>query len=162
MKIDEPKTPFEPYEGNDNDYLNKVNKIFNIKSPDEIIGQAIDTLNKCPRKDSSSSVSDEYFEVEMIEPNGERKMEKVKKEHKDSKEFLEKRKEAYANEFIQAKMQYNEEDNSDSEDSDNDDDEIMKQTLKNTLINKFSGKLNDSQIEKIMEKEINGDEKLPK
>ena len=60
-------------------------------------------------------------------------------------------------------MHYNEKDNSDSEDSDNDDDdEIMKQTLKNTLINKFSGKLNDSQIEEIMEKEINGDEKLPK
>ena len=43
MKIDEPKTPFEPYEGNDNDYLNKVNKILNIKSIEEIISKAIDT-----------------------------------------------------------------------------------------------------------------------
>ena len=153
MKIDEPKTPFEPYEGNDNDYLNKVNKILNIKSTDEIITKAIDTLNKCSRKDSSSSYSDEYVEVEVMEPNGERKMEKVKTDHKDSKEFLEKRKEAYANEFIQAKMKYNEDkDESSSEDSG--DDEVMKQTLKNTLINKFSGKLNDSQIEEIMEKEI--------
>ena len=122
-KIDEPKTPFEPYEGNDNDYLNKVYKILNIKSTDEIINKAIDTLNKCSRKDSSSSYnSDEYVEVEVIEPNGEHKMEKVKKDHKDSKEFLEKRKEAYANEFIQVKMKYNEDD-----DESNSDDEIMKQ-----------------------------------
>ncbi len=57
------------------------------------------------------------------------------KEEEDKKKFLEKRKDCYKNEFAMAKalqkMAYDE-----------DEEDVVDETMKNTLINKYSGKLN--------------------
>ena len=95
----------------------------------------------------------------MIEPDGTIKKEIVKKEHKNSREFLKKRRMAYENEYVQAKKKAEEEDEDDDEendlfsgDSSEDEKEIEEETIKNTIINKFSGKVDEKKAKALMKK----------
>ena len=98
MKITEPKTPYTPYEEGDDDYFNKLNEVNKAKPTEDILAQVINTLEKNPEKKE-----EEYMEIEVIEKDGTVVKKLVKKEQKENKEFQEKKKKAYHNEFAIAK-----------------------------------------------------------
>ena len=127
MKITEPKTPYTPYEEGDDEYFNKLNEVNKAKPTEDILAQVINTLEKIPEN------SEDYMEIEVIEKDGTVVKKMVKKDKKENKEFQEKKKKAYHNEFAIAKeFMKNHKDEDDEED-------LIKKTMENTLANKYVG-----------------------
>ena len=109
QKIDEPKTPYTPYEEGDDVYLQKINEVNKIQPTEDVLNSVFNQL------------------------------ENVKTEGQKEEEFLQKRHKAYANEFTEAKKFFKEHENINNEDEH--DEELIEETINNTLINKFSGKI---------------------
>lgn len=72
QKIDEPKTPYIPYEDGDDEYLKKITEVNKIKGTEEVLNNVMNQLKN------------------------------VKNETQKEDEFLQKRHKAYANEFTEA------------------------------------------------------------
>ena len=72
QKIDEPKTPYIPYEKGDDEYLKKVTEVNKIEGTEDVLNDVINQLKN------------------------------VKNETQKEEEFLEKRHKVYANEFKEA------------------------------------------------------------
>ena len=151
MKITEPKTPYTPYEEGDDEYFNKLNEVNKAKPTEDILAQVINTLEKIPEN------SEDYMEIEVIEKDGTVVKKMVKKDKKENKEFQEKKKKAYHNEFAIAKeFMKNHKDEDDEED-------LIKKTMENTLANKYIGLIenqNDKNKEKDKEKSKEEDKKV--
>ena len=151
MKITEPKTPYTPYEEGDDEYFNKLNEVNKAKPTEDILAQVINTLEKIPEN------NEDYMEIEVIEKDGTVVKKMVKKDKKENKEFQEKKKKAYHNEFAIAKeFMKNHKDEDDEED-------LIKKTMENTLANKYIGLIenqNDKNKEKDKEKSKEEDKKV--
>ena len=131
MKIDEPKTPYTPYEEGDDDYFNKLNEVNKTKPTEDILAQVNNILEKMPEKKDDE---DDLIEIEVVEKDGTVVKKLVKNENKVDKEFQEKKKRAYHNEFAKAKefmMKHKDEDDAEEE--------LIKKTMENTLANKYVG-----------------------
>ena len=146
MKITEPKTPYTPYEEGDDEYFNKLNEVNKAKPTEDILAQVINTLEKIPEN------NEDYMEIEVIEKDGTVVKKMVKKDKKENKEFQEKKKKAYHNEFAIAKeFMKNHKDEDDEED-------LIKKTMENTLANKYIGLIeNKNDKENDKEKETQND-----
>ena len=137
MKITEPKTPYTPYEEGDDEYFNKLNEVNKAKPTEDILAQVINTLEKIPE-----NKEEEYMEIEVIEKDGTVVKKMVKKDKKENKEFQEKKKKAYHNEFAIAKeFMKNHKDEDDEED-------LIKKTMENTLANKYIGMIENNKNDK--------------
>ena len=137
MKITEPKTPYTPYEEGDDEYFNKLNEVNKAKPTEDILAQVINTLEKIPENNE-----DDYMEIEVIEKDGTVVKKMVKKDKKENKEFQEKKKKAYHNEFAIAKeFMKNHKDEDDEED-------LLKKTMENTLANKYIGMIENNKNDK--------------
>ena len=91
------------------------------------------------------------MEIEVIEKDGTVVKKMVKKDKKENKEFQEKKKKAYHNEFAIAKeFMKNHKDEDDEED-------LIKKTMENTLANKYIG-LIENQNDKNKDKEKSKEE----
>ena len=146
MKITEPKTPYTPYEEGDDEYFNKLNEVNKAKPTEDILAQVINTLEKIPENNE-----DDYMEIEVIEKDGTVVKKMVKKDKKENKEFQEKKKKAYHNEFAIAKeFMKNHKDEDDEGD-------LIKKTMENTLANKYIG-LIENQNDKNKDKEKSKEE----
>ena len=131
MKIDEPKTPYTPYEEGDDDYFNKLNEVNKTKPTEDILAQVNNILEKMPEK--KDDVAD-LIEIEVVEKDGTVVKKLVRNENKEDKEFQEKKKKAYHNEFAKAKefmLKHKDEDDAEEE--------LIKKTMENTLANKYVG-----------------------
>ena len=131
MKIDEPKTPYTPYEEGDDDYFNKLNEVNKTKPTEDILAQVNNILEKMPEKKDEEA---DLIEIEVVEKDGTVVKKLVKNENKEDKEFQEKKKRAYHNEFAKAKefmMKHKDEDDAEEE--------LIKKTMENTLANKYVG-----------------------
>ena len=76
----------------------------------------------------------DLIEIEVVEKDGTVVKKLVKNENKEDKEFQEKKKRAYHNEFAKAKefmMKHKDEDDAEEE--------LIKKTMENTLANKYVG-----------------------
>ena len=136
MKITEPKTPYTPYEEGDDEYFNKLNEVNKAKPTEDILAQVINTLEKIPEN------NEDYMEIEVIEKDGTVVKKMVKKDKKENKEFQEKKKKAYHNEFAIAKeFMKNHKDEDDEED-------LIKKTMENTLANKYIGMIENNKNDK--------------
>ena len=145
MKITEPKTPYIPYEEGDDEYFNKLNEVNKAKPTEDILAQVINTLEKIPEN------NEDYMKIEVIEKDGTVVKKMVKKDKKENKEFQEKKKKAYHNEFAIAKeFMKNHKDEDDEED-------LIKKTMENTLANKYIG-LIENQNDKNKDKEKSKEE----
>ena len=145
MKITEPKTPYTPYEEGDDEYFNKLNEVNKAKPTEDILAQVINTLEKIPEN------NEDYMEIEVIEKDGTVVKKMVKKDKKENKEFQEKKKKAYHNEFAIAKeFMKTHKDEDDEED-------LIKKTMENTLANKYIG-LIENQNDKNKDKEKSKEE----
>ena len=145
MKITEPKTPYSPYEEGDDEYFNKLNEVNKAKPTEDILAQVINTLEKIPEN------NEDYMEIEVIEKDGTVVKKMVKKDKKENKEFQEKKKKAYHNEFAIAKeFMKNHKDEDDEGD-------LIKKTMENTLANKYIG-LIENQNDKNKDKEKSKEE----
>ena len=131
MKIDEPKTPYNEYQGDD-EYLKKITKINHINYSDDLMNKVIDKINEKKLDDQN-----EYLEVEVIEKDGKVNKKLVKNQHVNNQEFLKKRHIAYANEFTEAKKMFN------KDELDDEDKQYEEEVINNTLFNKFAGRLNN-------------------
>ena len=146
MKITEPKTPYTPYEEGDDEYFNKLNEVNKAKPTEDILAQVINTLEKIPENNE-----DDYMEIEVIEKDGTVVKKMVKKDKKENKEFQEKKKKAYHNEFAIAKeFMKNHKDEDDEGD-------LIKKTMENTLANKYI-RLIENQNDKNKDKEKSKEE----
>ena len=150
MKITEPKTPYTPYEEGDDEYFNKLNEVNKAKPTEDVLAQVINTLEKNPESE------EEFMEIEVIEKDGTTVKKLVKKEKKVNKEFQEKKKKAYHNEFAIAKEFLK-----NHKDEDDNEEDLIKKTMENTLANKYVGlienqKNNDTKDDK--DKEQNKEE----
>ena len=128
MKITEPKTPYTPYEEGDDEYFNKLNEVNKAKPTEDVLAQVINTLEKNPESE------EEFMEIEVIEKDGTTVKKLVKKEKKVNKEFQEKKKKAYHNEFAIAKEFLK-----NHKDEDDNEEDLIKKTMENTLANKYVG-----------------------
>ena len=163
MHIDEPKTPYTPYEEGDNDYLEKVRRMFKVEATEDVLKDVSKELDKLKDKKNNE---DEFMNVIIIDKDGNKNMKMVSKDHKENIEFLKKRKIAYENEYIKANEIEKENDEKEIEIKDNniDNEEINEErrkeielddmTLKNTIINKFSGIIRKKEKEKLIKEEI--------
>ena len=163
MHIDEPKTPYTPYEEGDNDYLEKVRRMFKVEATEDVLKDVSKELDKLKDKKNNE---DEFMNVIIIDKDGNKNMKIVSKDHKENIEFLKKRKIAYENEYIKANEIEKENNKKEIEIKDNniDNEEINEErrkeielddmTLKNTIINKFSGIIRKKEKEKLIKEEI--------
>ena len=161
MRIEEPKTPYDPYEQGDDSYLEKVRQMFNVKPTEEVLNDVSNELMKhFDSKGNKKDNDDEFVEIELYE-NGELVKKKVSKNHRDNIEFLKKRRVAYGNEYTNAKKQME----SEKEEQHNNNKinrelteeelkeiELDDQTVKNTIINKFSSMVFKRQKEEELKK----------
>ena len=162
MRIEEPKTPYDPYEKEDCAYLEKVRRMFRVQPTvkkiyffnfffnffqQEVLDDVTRELEKIPqRKNSNENLNKELVEIETIDDKGKINIEKISKEHHDNIEFLKKRKIAYENEFVQGENfvekgleeRYKNNNNVELSEEDKREIELDDRTLKNTIINKFS------------------------
>ena len=123
--VTEPKTPYTPYEEGDDEYLKRLNEVNKMPPTEDVVGAAINKLEKEPnRKDSQ-----EYLEVEVVESDNSVRKELIK-DCPEQKEFKEKMKNAYKNEFTEAKK---------FQEAHEDEEKLVETTLKNTLKNKYAG-----------------------
>ena len=153
MKITEPKTPYTPYEEGDDEYFNKLNEVNKAKPTEDVLAQVINTLEKNPESE------EEFMEIEVIEKDGTTVKKLVKKEKKVNKEFQEKKKKAYHNEFAIAKEFLK-----NHKDEDDNEEDLIKKTMENTLANKYVGlienqKNNDTKDDKNKEQNKEEDKK---
>ena len=164
MRIEEPKTPYDPYEKEDCAYLEKVRRMFRVQPTvkniffliffffkkifqQEVLDDVTRELEKIPiRKNSNEKLNKDLVEIETIDDKGNINKEKISKEHRDNIEFLKKRKIAYENEFVQGENfvekgleeRYKDNNNIELSEEDKREVELDDRTLKNTIINKFS------------------------
>ena len=173
MRIEEPKTPYDPYEQGDDTYLEKVRQMFNVKATDDVLNDVTTELIKHFGEKKNEDDDDDFVDIEVME-NGEIIKKRVSKKHKDNIDFLKKRKVAYGNEYVTAKkmMEKEGEENEEKKDKKELTEEELKeielddQTVKNTIINKFSHiifkKQKEEELRKLneknKEKEKNNDE----
>ena len=145
MRIEEPKTPYDPYEQGDDLYLEKVRQMFNVKATEDVLNDVSNELFK-HFDERGEKKDDEMVEIEVYE-DGKLVKKKVSKNHRDNIEFLKKRRVAYGNEYTNAKKVIeDEEENKNKINKDKKEltEEELKeielddQTVKNTIINKFS------------------------
>ena len=159
MRIEEPKTPYDPYEQGDDSYLEKVRQMFNVKPTEDVLNDVSKELMKhFDSKGNKKEDDDEYVEIELYE-NGEYVKKKVSKNHKDNIEFLKKRRVAYGNEYTNAKkiMESEKEENNNKNNRELTEEELKEielddQTVKNTIINKFSSMIFKRQKEEELKK----------
>ena len=104
MRIEEPKTPYDPYEQGDDSYLEKVRQMFNVKPTEDVLNDVSNELMKHFDSKGNQKENEEFVEIEVYE-NGNLVKKKVSKSHRDNIEFLKKRRVAYGNEYINAKRQ---------------------------------------------------------
>ena len=145
MRIEEPKTPYDPYEQGDDLYLEKVRQMFNVKATEDVLNDVSNELFK-HFDEKGEKKDDEMVEIEVYE-DGKLVKKKVSKNHRDNIEFLKKRRVAYGNEYTNAKKLVDDE-NEDNKNKLNKKRELTEeelkeielddQTVKNTIINKFS------------------------
>ena len=166
MRIEEPKTPYDPYEQGDDSYLEKVRQMFNVKPTEDVLNDVSNELMKHFDSKGNQKDNDEYVEIEVYE-NGELVKKKVSKNHRDNIEFLKKRRVAYGNEYTNAKKQMEsekEEKNSIKKERELTEEDLKEielddQTVKNTIINKFSSMIfrrqKDEELKKLNEKKKN-------
>lgn len=158
MRIEEPKTPYDPYEQGDDSYLEKVRQMFNVKPTEDVLNDVSKELMKHFDSKGNQKDNDEMVEIEVYE-NGNLVKKKVSKNHRDNIEFLKKRRVAYGNEYTNAKRQMESEqmDNNIKKDRELTEEELKEielddQTVKNTIINKFSSMIYRRQKEEELKK----------
>ena len=158
MRIEEPKTPYDPYEQGDDSYLEKVRQMFNVKPTEEVLNDVSNELMKHFDSKGNKKDNDELVEIEVYE-NGELVKKKVSKNHRDNIEFLKKRRVAYGNEYTNAKRQMEDEkeENNKKRNRELTEEELKEielddQTVKNTIINKFSSMVYKRQKEEELKK----------
>ena len=159
MRIEEPKTPYDPYEQGDDSYLEKVRQMFNVKPTEDVLDDVSNELTKYFDSKGNQKETGEFVEIEVYE-NGELVKKKVSKSHKDNIEFLKKRRVAYGNEYTNAKIQMEsekEEKNNPKKERELTEEELKEielddQTVKNTIINKFSSMIFRKQREEELKK----------
>ena len=147
MRIEEPKTPYDPYEQGDDMYLEKVRQMFNVKATEDVLNDVSKELMKHFDEKGEKRNDDEMVEIDVYE-DGKLTKKKVSKNHRDNIEFLKKRRVAYGNEYTNAKKKMDddlEEENKDKKKKNRElteeelrEIELDDQTVKNTIINKFS------------------------
>ncbi len=164
MRIEEPKTPYDPYEQGDDLYLEKVRQMFNVKPTEDVLKDVSNELMKHFDSQGNKKDNEEFVEIEVYE-NGELVKKKVSKNHRDNIEFLKKRRVAYGNEYTNAKKQMESENEGkknnikpirDLTEEELKEIELDDQTVKNTIINKFSSmvfkKQREEELKKLNEK----------
>ena len=147
MRIEEPKTPYDPYEQGDDSYLEKVRQMFNVKATEDVLNDVSNELMKHFDEKGERKKDEEMVEIEVYE-DGKLVKKKVTKNHRDNIEFLKKRRVAYGNEYTNAKkIMENDLDEEKTEklkkkreltEEELREIELDDQTVKNTIINKFS------------------------
>ena len=173
MRIEEPKTPYDPYEQGDDSYLEKVRQMFNVKPTEDVLNDVSKELMKhFDSKGNKKEDDDEFVEIELFE-DGQLVKKKVSKNHKDNIEFLKKRRVAYGNEYTNAKRIMESEKEENNENNNNNSGkrrelteeelkeiELDDQTVKNTIINKFSSMVfkrqKEEELRKLSEKKNDG------
>ena len=170
MRIEEPKTPYDPYEQGDDLYLEKVRQMFNVKATEDVLNDVSNELFK-HFDEKGEKKDDEMVEIEVYE-DGKLVKKKVSKNHRDNIEFLKKRRVAYGNEYTNAKKLVDDE-NEDNKNKLNKKRELTEeelkeielddQTVKNTIINKFSSlvfkKKKEEELAKLKEGKKDEDKK---
>ena len=170
MRIEEPKTPYDPYEQGDDLYLEKVRQMFNVKATEDVLNDVSNELFK-HFDEKGEKKDDEMVEIEVYE-DGKLVKKKVSKNHRDNIEFLKKRRVAYGNEYTNAKKLVDDE-NEDNKNKLNKKRELTEeelkeielddQTVKNTIINKFSSlvfkKKKEEELAKLKERKKDEDKK---
>jgi hypothetical protein len=173
MRIEEPKTPYDPYEQGDDSYLEKVRQMFNVKPTEDVLKDVSNELMKhFDSKGNKKENDDELVEIEVYE-NGKLIKKKVSRNHGENIEFLKKRRVAYGNEYTNAKRMIeteNEENKNNNKEKRELTEEELKeielddQTVRNTIINKFSSMVfrrqKEEELKKLNEKKEKGDEKI--
>jgi hypothetical protein len=176
MRIEEPKTPYDPYEQGDDSYLEKVRQMFNVKPTEDVLNDVSKELMKhFDSKGNKKEDDDEFVEIELFE-DGQLVKKKVSKNHKDNIEFLKKRRVAYGNEYTNARKMMESEKEENNENNNNNSTkkrelteeelkeiELDDQTVKNTIINKFSSMVfkrqKEEELRKLSEKKNDGNDK---
>ena len=173
MRIEEPKTPYDPYEQGDDSYLEKVRQMFNVKPTEDVLKDVSNELMKhFDPKGNKKENDDELVEIEVYE-NGKLIKKKVSRNHGENIEFLKKRRVAYGNEYTNAKRMI-ETENEDNKNNNKENRELTEeelkeielddQTVRNTIINKFSSMVfrrqKEEELKKLKEKKEKEDEKI--
>ena len=171
MRIEEPKTPYDPYEQGDDLYLEKVRQMFNVKATEDVLNDVSNELMKHFDEKGERKKDEEMVEIDVYE-DGKLVKKKVTKNHRDNIEFLKKRRVAYGNEYTNAKKLV-EDENEDNKNKLNKKRELTEeelkeielddQTVKNTIINKFSSlvfkKKKEEELAKLKEGKKDEDKK---
>ena len=164
MRIEEPKTPYDPYEQGDDMYLEKVRQMFNVKATEDVLNDVSNELFKHFDEKGERKNDDEMVEIEVYE-DGKLVKKKVSKSHRENIEFLKKRRDAYGNEYTNAKKLMEDDLNEENKEKlkkkrelteeELKEIELDDQTVKNTIINKFSSlvfkKRKEEELQKLNE-----------